>query len=89
MVEHIFELIDDLKAQGLTILLVEQNVHHALDSADRAYVMESGRITLEGTAADLRHDPRVESRYLGSAERWATTSCSRSSTRSARAACTR
>jgi branched-chain amino acid transport system ATP-binding protein len=65
MVEHIFEVIDDLKRQGLTILLVEQNVHHALDSADRAYVLEAGRITLAGPAAVLRHDPQVEHSYLG------------------------
>ena len=65
MVERIFEVIDDLKRNGLTILLVEQNVHHALDSADRAYVLESGRITLEGTADALRHDPQVEHSYLG------------------------
>ncbi len=65
LVEHIFEVIEQLKSEGLTILLVEQNVHHALDLADRAYIMESGRITLEGSAADLRHDPRVESAYLG------------------------
>jgi branched-chain amino acid transport system ATP-binding protein len=65
MVERIFETIDDLKRGGLTILLVEQNVHHALDSADRAYVLESGRITLEGPAGVLRHDPQVEHSYLG------------------------
>ena len=65
MVEHIFEVIADLKGKGLTILLVEQNVHHALDVADRAYVMETGRIALEGPAAELRHDPRVERSYLG------------------------
>jgi len=65
LVEHIFEVIEQLKSEGLTILLVEQNVHHALDLADRAYIMESGRITHEGSAADLKHDPRVESAYLG------------------------
>ncbi len=65
MVEQVFRIIDDLKSQGLTMLLVEQNVHHALDSADRAYVMETGRITLEGPADTLRHDPRVEQSYLG------------------------
>jgi len=65
MVEHIFEIIADLKRQGLTILLVEQNVHHALDVADRAYVMETGRVALGGPAAELRHDPRVEHSYLG------------------------
>ena len=65
MVELVFRIIDDLKAQGLTMLLVEQNVHHALDSADRAYVMETGRIILEGPAEAIRHDPRVEQSYLG------------------------
>jgi len=64
-VEHIFEVIEGLKRQGLTILLVEQNVHHALDAADRAYVMEAGRVTLEGPAGTLRHDPRIEQSYLG------------------------
>jgi branched-chain amino acid transport system ATP-binding protein len=65
LVEHIFEVIERLKSEGLTILLVEQNVHHALDLADRVYIMESGRIGLEGASRDLRHDPRVESAYLG------------------------
>jgi branched-chain amino acid transport system ATP-binding protein len=65
MVERIFATIGELKAQGRTILLVEQNVHHALDIADRAYVMETGRITLEGPATVLRHDPKVEQSYLG------------------------
>jgi branched-chain amino acid transport system ATP-binding protein len=65
LVEHIFEVIERLKSEGLTILLVEQNVHHALDLADRVYIMESGRIGLEGASQDLRHDPRVESAYLG------------------------
>jgi branched-chain amino acid transport system ATP-binding protein len=65
LVERIFETIASLKRQGRTILLVEQNVHHALDVADRAYVMETGRITLEGGAAVLRRDPQVERSYLG------------------------
>ena len=65
MVERIFATIAALKAQGLTILLVEQNVHQALDVADRAYVIETGRITLEGEASILRHDPKVEQSYLG------------------------
>jgi branched-chain amino acid transport system ATP-binding protein len=65
MVERIFETIAELKRQGRTILLVEQNVHQALDVADRAYVVETGRITLEGPAAELRHDPKVEQSYLG------------------------
>ena len=65
MVERIFETIEELKREGRTILLVEQNVHHALDIADRAYVMETGRITLEGPAPVLRRDPQVERSYLG------------------------
>jgi branched-chain amino acid transport system ATP-binding protein len=65
MVERIFGTIAELKRQGRTILLVEQNVHQALDVADRAYVMETGRITLDGPAAVLRHDPKVEQSYLG------------------------
>jgi branched-chain amino acid transport system ATP-binding protein len=65
MVERIFETIAELKRQGRTILLVEQNVHHALDIADRAYVLETGRITLEGPADVLRRDPMVEQSYLG------------------------
>jgi len=65
MVERIFEIIADLKRDGLTMLLVEQNVHHALDVADRAYVLESGRTTLDGPADELRHDAQVEHSYLG------------------------
>jgi branched-chain amino acid transport system ATP-binding protein len=65
MVERIFETIAALKAQGRTILLVEQNVHHALDIAERAYVLEVGRIKLEGRADALRRDPMVEQSYLG------------------------
>jgi branched-chain amino acid transport system ATP-binding protein len=65
MVERIFATIAELKGQGRTILLVEQNVHHALDIADRAYVLETGRITLDGPAEVLRRNPKVEQSYLG------------------------
>lgn len=65
VVERIFEVIRELKQQGKTILLVEQTVHQALDVADRVYVMETGHITLQGPAAELRHDPQVEQKYLG------------------------
>ena len=65
MVERIFETIASLKASGRTILLVEQNVHHALDVADRAYVLETGRVTLDGPVDVLRRNPRVEQSYLG------------------------
>jgi len=65
MVERIFDVIRELKRQGATMLLVEQNIHHALDVADRAYVLETGRVTLEGPATELKHDPQVEQSYLG------------------------
>ena len=65
MVEQVFTVIRELKRRGTTILLVEQSVHHALDLADRAYVIETGRVTLDGPAAELRHNPKVEQSYLG------------------------
>ncbi|MCS0591811.1 ABC transporter ATP-binding protein [Massilia norwichensis] len=65
MVEKIFEVIRDVSAQGITILLVEQNARLALQAATRAYVMESGAITMSGKAADMLHDPRVQAAYLG------------------------
>lgn len=65
LVETIFATIEQLKRAQTTILLVEQNARLALDIADRAYVMETGRITLAGRAADLKHNPQVESTYLG------------------------
>jgi branched-chain amino acid transport system ATP-binding protein len=65
MVEKIFEVIRDVSRQGITILLVEQNAKLALQAADRAYVMESGALTMSGQAADLLHDPRVQAAYLG------------------------
>jgi branched-chain amino acid transport system ATP-binding protein len=65
MVEHIFGVIRELKQHGMTMLLVEQNVHHALDVADRAYILETGQITLAGPAEELKHNPQVEHSYLG------------------------
>jgi branched-chain amino acid transport system ATP-binding protein len=65
MVDKIFEVIRDVSAQGVTILLVEQNASRALQIADRAYVMESGVITLNGPAQDMLHDPKVRAAYLG------------------------
>lgn len=65
VVERIFEVIGELKQRGITILLVEQTVHQALDVADRVYVLETGRVTLEGPAAELKHNPQVEEKYLG------------------------
>jgi branched-chain amino acid transport system ATP-binding protein len=65
MVDKIFEVIQQVSCEGVTILLVEQNASRALQIADRAYVMESGLITLEGAAQDLLHDERVTAAYLG------------------------
>jgi branched-chain amino acid transport system ATP-binding protein len=67
MVDKIFEVIAQLRTQGMTILLVEQNASRALALADRAYVMETGLITLSGPAQDLMHDPAVRQAYLGEA----------------------
>jgi len=65
MVDKIFEVIQAVSAQGVTIVLVEQNASRALQIAQRAYVMESGVITLSGKAGDLLHDPKVRAAYLG------------------------
>jgi len=65
MVDKIFEVVRDVAAQGVTILLVEQNASRALSIADRGYVMESGIVTMNGNAKDLLNDPRVRAAYLG------------------------
>ncbi|MEO8858840.1 MAG: ABC transporter ATP-binding protein [Burkholderiaceae bacterium] len=65
MVDKIFEVVREVYAQGVTMLLVEQNASRALGVADRAYVMESGLITMSGAARDLLKDPKVRAAYLG------------------------
>ena len=65
MVEKIFEIVGEIAARGVTILLVEQNARLALQAASRGYVMESGSITLAGEAQILLDDPRVKEAYLG------------------------
>ena len=65
MVDKIFEVVRDVYAQGVTILLVEQNASRALALADRGYVMESGLITMTGPGKDLLADPKVRAAYLG------------------------
>jgi branched-chain amino acid transport system ATP-binding protein len=67
MVAKIFEIVRDISSQGVTILLVEQNALLALEAARRAYVMESGSITLTGDAKSLLHDARIREAYLGEA----------------------
>ena len=64
-VEEIFSIIASLRAEGTTILLVEQNASAALDVADHAYVLETGRIVLSGPAAEVAADPAVAAAYLG------------------------
>ena len=64
-VEKIFEIVQEINQQGTPILLVEQNALMALDTAHRGYVMETGRITLEGPAADLKTNEAVQKAYLG------------------------
>ena len=65
MVDKIFEVVRDVYAQGVTILLVEQNASRALGVANRAYVMESGLITMNGDAREMLKDPKVRAAYLG------------------------
>ena len=65
VVSQVFDTIRRLHAEGLTILLVEQNLKKALEMADRGYVVETGSISIEGTAADLLADPTIRSAYLG------------------------
>jgi len=65
LVEKIFDTVKEIRTYGITILLVEQNVLLSLSISDRGYVLESGRVILEGTAADLVGDPNVKVAYLG------------------------
>jgi branched-chain amino acid transport system ATP-binding protein len=65
IVSRIFKIIEEINQQGTTILLVEQNAKAALRLASRAYVMESGRIVMQGAAADLANDPGIKKAYLG------------------------
>ena len=65
LVQEIFDIIRDIHKEGMTILLVEQNAQMALSVADRAYVLETGRIVMDGTGAELLTNERVRSAYLG------------------------
>jgi len=65
MVQKIFEVVRAVAADGMTTLLIEQNAKLALQVSQRAYVMESGEITLHGDSADLLEDPKVRAAYLG------------------------
>jgi branched-chain amino acid transport system ATP-binding protein len=65
IVLQVFEIIKKLKEEGVTVLLVEQNVHHALDISDRAYILEKGKVILEGDGFELLEDKYVKKAYLG------------------------
>jgi branched-chain amino acid transport system ATP-binding protein len=65
MVDKIFEVVRDVYAQGVTVVLVEQNARRALQLADRGYVMDSGVITMTGDAKQMLDDPKVRAAYLG------------------------
>ncbi|MFO0153184.1 MAG: ABC transporter ATP-binding protein [Burkholderiales bacterium] len=65
MVEKIFQVVRDVHAQGTPILLVEQNARLALQAANRAYVLDSGEVTMQGEANQMLHDPKVRAAYLG------------------------
>ena len=65
LVKEIFQDLKKIRARGVTILLVEQNAHMALEIADRAYVLETGRVILEGDAKEIAANPRVKEAYLG------------------------
>ena len=67
LVREVFSSLRTIREQGVTIVLVEQNVAHALALADRAYVLETGRVTLSGRSADLAEDERIRAGYLGTA----------------------
>ena len=65
LVREIFTVIRRIREEGMTVLIVEQNVKQTLTIADRAYVLENGRVTLDGTGADLLNNPHVQAAYLG------------------------
>jgi branched-chain amino acid transport system ATP-binding protein len=65
LVDEIFRLVAEINRAGTTILLVEQNANMALSVANRAYVLETGRIVLSGSAEELRENPKVREAYLG------------------------
>ncbi|NVH75466.1 ABC transporter ATP-binding protein, partial [Paraburkholderia sp. JPY432] len=65
MVEKIFEVVRSISAEGMTVLLVEQNARLALQAANRGYVMDSGLITMSGDAKQMLDDPKVRAAYLG------------------------
>ena len=64
-IQEIFDIIEDIKAQGTTVLLIEQNANKALSIADRGYVLETGKVVLSGTGEELLASDEVRKAYLG------------------------
>ncbi len=65
VVDEIFKALGKIKGRGITVLFVEQNVNRTLKEADRAYILETGRVALSGTACELRQDENVKKAYFG------------------------
>jgi branched-chain amino acid transport system ATP-binding protein len=65
LVEELFTLIKTINAQGIALLIIEQNVVQSLEVAQRAYILDNGRFVLEGAAAELAKDPKLKRAYLG------------------------
>ena len=65
LIETIFEIVSEIRAQGVTVLMVEQNAYAALELCDRCYLLESGEVTLSGSGEELLNDPHVKEAYLG------------------------
>ncbi|HEX8586704.1 MULTISPECIES: ABC transporter ATP-binding protein [Pseudomonas] len=65
IIQQIFEIVEQLRRDGVTVFLVEQNANQALKIADRAYVLENGRVVMQGSGAELLVDPKVRDAYLG------------------------
>ena len=65
IIQQIFDIIEQLRDEGVTVFLVEQNANQALKIADRAYVLENGRVVMQGTGEQLHNDPKVRDAYLG------------------------
>jgi branched-chain amino acid transport system ATP-binding protein len=67
LVRQVFKALEEINGRGVTVLLVEQNVHHALALANRGFVLETGHLTLSGQTKALLGDPRVKEKFLGEA----------------------
>ena len=65
LVSEIFKIVENVRKEGVTVLLVEQNVKHTLTMCDRAYILENGRITMTGTSKELLNNDHIKQAYLG------------------------